>query len=117
MRRLLVLAVLAPAAGCGDNTTPSAPKPDDSHIRVKDSIGGGVGPVGGGRSREYEGDRRKQAEENLRKKESGEVDGWWETWGRKAGGFVGAGLIVLYLASRGSRRDGSPPAGSTAPDT
>lgn len=53
MRRLVVLVILA--AGCGDTTPPSAPKPDDPNIKVKESIGGGVGPVGGRRSREYDG--------------------------------------------------------------
>src|SRR5262245_10702682 len=66
---------------------------------------------------QYEIDRRKQAEENLRKKEAGEEDGWWDTWGRKAGGYAAAALILLYLACRGSRRDGSPPAGSATPDS
>ncbi len=55
MRRLFLLAALTVAAGCGDTSVPSAPKPADPNIRVKDSVGGGVGPVGGGRSREYEG--------------------------------------------------------------
>ena len=54
MRRLFVLAALA-AAGCGDKSAPSAPTPADPSIRTKEAIGGGVGPVGGGRSREYEG--------------------------------------------------------------
>lgn len=30
-------------------------RPADPHIKVKDNIGGGVGPVGGGCGREYEG--------------------------------------------------------------
>ena len=58
MRRLLVVMTLVAAVGCGDKSSPSAPsapKPDDPNIRIKESIGGGVGPVGGGRSRDYEG--------------------------------------------------------------
>jgi hypothetical protein len=57
VRRLCVLAVLVAGAGCGPSSTsaPQAPKPADPTIRVKESIGGGAGPVGGSRSREYEG--------------------------------------------------------------
>lgn len=41
----------------GDAPVPSGPSkpPADPNIRAKESIGGGAGPVGGARSREYEG--------------------------------------------------------------
>lgn len=54
MSRLLLLAAVL-ASGCGDPSAPSAPRPADPNIRVKESIGAGAGPVGGARSREYEG--------------------------------------------------------------
>jgi hypothetical protein len=57
-RHLIWLATGAmAAAGCGDAPPPptGSKPPADPHIKVKDSIGGGVGPVGGGRGREYEG--------------------------------------------------------------
>jgi hypothetical protein len=58
MTRLLLspaaCLILTAATGCGDSA-PTPPARSDPHIRVKESVGGGVGPVGGGRGREYEG--------------------------------------------------------------
>ena len=56
MRSVVVLVDVG-AAGCGNSSTPSGSSkpPADPNIRVKESINGGAGPVGGGRSREYEG--------------------------------------------------------------
>ena len=54
MRRLFLLAAIT-TAGCADKSPPSVPKPDDPNIRAKETIDGRAGPVGGGRSREYEG--------------------------------------------------------------
>jgi hypothetical protein len=51
MKRLLMAATFCVLLGCGDESK----KESDPKIRVRESIGGGVGPVGGGRSREYEG--------------------------------------------------------------
>ncbi len=55
MNRLLLFAVASGVIGCGDSTAPPAGKPPDPVIRVKEAVGGGVGPVGAGRAREYEG--------------------------------------------------------------
>lgn len=56
MRRLIVLVVIAAASGCGESAPSGASRPPaDPNIRAKESINGGVGPAGGGRSREYEG--------------------------------------------------------------
>lgn len=58
MRGLIVFVITMGMAGCGDSpssASKTAPQSGEPHIRVKDTVGGGVGPVGGGRSREYEG--------------------------------------------------------------
>jgi hypothetical protein len=56
MRRLAVLVLAVMVAGCGGASSAGPPKKaDDPNIRIKDSVGGGIGPVGGSRSREYEG--------------------------------------------------------------
>lgn len=61
MTRLLLLAALA-AVGCG-GTSPSKPQqPGDPNIRVRESRGGSVGPVGAGQTREYEGPASKAPE-------------------------------------------------------
>lgn len=52
----MVVAGLGGLLGCGGGSASTAPgAPADPHIQVKESVGGGVGPVGGGRSREYQG--------------------------------------------------------------
>lgn len=61
MRRVMLVAVIGLVAGCGGSsppapTRPTDPKPvSDPIIRVKENIGGEVGPVGATRGREYEG--------------------------------------------------------------
>jgi hypothetical protein len=55
MRRVLLLAVVGGVSGCGEPASTVLVKPADPHIRVKENVGGGVGPVNGGRGREYEG--------------------------------------------------------------
>lgn len=56
MARWLLVGGLCGLAGCGGGSPPTAAKPPaDPSIRVKESIGGEVGPVGGQRYREYEG--------------------------------------------------------------
>jgi len=55
MRRLLMSVALVGATGCGEPAPTAAVRPADPHIKVKDNFGGGVGPVNGGRAREYEG--------------------------------------------------------------
>ena len=47
--------------GCDEKPTTktTSEKPSDPNIRVRESVGGGIGPVGGGRSREYEGPATK----------------------------------------------------------
>ena len=47
MLRLFVLVILVAA-------TPSPAVTRDPNIKATDSVGGGVGPIGGGRTREYE---------------------------------------------------------------
>ncbi len=55
MRRALwAAAVIAGLGGCGDSVPTGAGKADPT-IRVRENIGGGVGPVNGARGREYEG--------------------------------------------------------------
>lgn len=63
MLRLILLAALA-AVGCGGGGTPTSetPKPGDPNVRVKESRGGSIGPVGAGQSREYEGPASKAPE-------------------------------------------------------
>jgi hypothetical protein len=53
-RVILAAAILTTAGGCG-GSAPTAPGKTDPTIRVRENIGGGVGPVNGGRGREYEG--------------------------------------------------------------
>ena len=58
LRLLLMATAVAGATGCGGSSStapPPAPKPEDPHIRQRENIGGGVGPVSGARGREYEG--------------------------------------------------------------
>ena len=55
MRRLLMCALLGSAVGCGDSPPSGSQKPSDPNIKARSSYGGSLGPVGGGRSREYEG--------------------------------------------------------------
>jgi hypothetical protein len=65
-------------------------------------------------------DRRRHAEENLRRKSGGDealsnTGWWWETTGKGLAGFLAFGL-VMYLLSGQYRRGGSAPSGSSAPD-
>jgi hypothetical protein len=55
LRRVLLMTVVAGVVGCGEPAPTGTARPTDPQIKVKDAIGGGVGPVGGGRGREYEG--------------------------------------------------------------
>ena len=61
MKSWLILAVLVLVSGCGgDSTAPSSKAPsDDPIIEVREDVGGGVGPVGGGRGRYYKGPASK----------------------------------------------------------
>lgn len=47
-------ALAAGAAGCGRSSAPPA-APADPTVHYKESLGGGVGPIDGRRSREYQG--------------------------------------------------------------
>ncbi len=49
MRRFVLGMLLLALMGCNDST------PKDPKIRMQERVGGGVGPIGGTRSREYEG--------------------------------------------------------------
>jgi hypothetical protein len=51
MNHLLLLTL----TGCRDVSQPPAAKPADPVIHVKESVGGNIGPIGGGRGWEYEG--------------------------------------------------------------
>jgi hypothetical protein len=56
MKRFLTCALLVAALGCGDSPTEPGPRaPADPVIKVRNNYGVGVGPVGAGRVREYEG--------------------------------------------------------------
>jgi len=55
MRRLLMLVAVVGVVGCGEPASTVPKPPPDPHIKVKDNFGGGLGPVNGGRAREYEG--------------------------------------------------------------
>jgi hypothetical protein len=60
MKRLMLL-LAAGLAGCDDSPA-TPPAPADPHIKVKEHVGGRIGPVGGGGGREYEGPASKAPE-------------------------------------------------------
>lgn len=60
MKRLLLFAMLSALLGCQDSSSSGeCKKPDDPNIHVKESVGGGLGPVSGKGEREYEGPASK----------------------------------------------------------
>jgi len=61
VRRLILLAVFM--TGCSSDSLPPPSQPaSDPQIRVKESVGGNAGAIGGSRTREYEGPASKAPE-------------------------------------------------------